>query len=272
MNRHTLPGWLACTVLGAAMPCALAIGGDSAVQTWTFTFGGDDSGIGTATVDGQGAIQGSGHSSRFDMDLTLIGQIDADGALSLVATPTGSASTGAEFKGQVSGQKAAGSWRNDDAGLSGTWTAIQGGKPAGSAHQVHCKVDGEEFDATPPIVADAMIPVKGDQWLFRIIAGRGVGVGAHGDRTQVQLNAARVKGPGSYPMSIEPGWRSNGIAMGREFKIERGTLNLSTYNPRGDSRAAGSFEFDGGGHHGQCSFSVHVNVQDMARLMGRPSQ
>jgi hypothetical protein len=200
--------WLACvTMLGvsAAAHCA-----DVAAYagTWDFTFNGDDSGGGTALVSPDGQVHGSGHSTSLDLDLELSGSVSADGTMSIEAPPAGAASTGASFIGKASGTQAAGTWRNEDAGMGGSWTArlsARGQAQTTRGQRVHCRVDAVEFDAAPPIVADMeILPTSANaKSMIRIIASD-YRQGPKDIATGATAKALNVTGPGTYDLSVEP--------------------------------------------------------------------
>ena len=267
------------TMLGLS---ATAQGADVAAYagTWDFTFSGDDSGGGTAIVAPDGQIHGSGHSTSLDMELELSGNVSADGSMSMEASPAGGASTGASFIGKANGSAAAGSWRNEDAGMGGSWTARRtaaGQSRPARGQQVHCRIDAVEFDAVAPIVADMeILPASAKAIsMIRIIASDY----RHGPKdiaTGATAKAINVTGPGSYELSVAPTWPSEGKLLGKEFKVSRGSLTLTALTPPIDQRpaatprdtghAAGKFVFEGGGHRGECSFDLRLVVLDTATL------
>ena len=93
------------------------------VGTWQFSFSGQDSGNGTAVVDANGNITGSG-VSHLAGDITVTGIITPDGAMEMTAVPRGMASTGARFTGHANQKgKATGNWNNTYARMRGQWNA-----------------------------------------------------------------------------------------------------------------------------------------------------
>ena len=140
--------------------------------------------------------------------------------------------------------------------------------PPGTGQQVHCRIDGEEFDADSTLVADVAIPPHGDKWKFRLIAGHGQGLAPNGDRTDIEAKGDQLLAPGTYAMSLQGTWRSTALVKGRHYYVDNGTISLKTYEPRGSRRAAGTLSFVAGGHRGQCSFDVELHVMDFPALLG----
>tara|TARA_R110002049_G_scaffold97098_3_gene236954 strand:- start:7119 stop:7490 length:372 start_codon:yes stop_codon:yes gene_type:complete len=97
---------------------------DSEYQgTWTGTFTGtQDNGTWTANIDSNGKITGTTSSTVYNASLQLNGSISSSGKF--IAT-AGSASNGADFKGQMTETSGSGTWANNSLGIDGSWTGTK---------------------------------------------------------------------------------------------------------------------------------------------------
>ena len=82
---------------------------------WTGTYSGDESGIVYGSISNCSI---SGYVDDGIDSYPVSGSVTNNGAFSATA---GSASTGAVFQGQLSGNTGSGTWINASAGLQGTW-------------------------------------------------------------------------------------------------------------------------------------------------------
>ncbi|MCT4614294.1 MAG: hypothetical protein N4A49_05385 [Marinifilaceae bacterium] len=83
---------------------------------WKGTFNGGDSGSWVAVFHEDGNVTGSANSKNTDSMLDLEGSINEDGEFNATI---GNSSTGAEFKGKISGNKISGKWTNEYYEISG---------------------------------------------------------------------------------------------------------------------------------------------------------
>ena len=90
---------------------------------WSGSYSGTkDHGTFKINVSSTGKVTGTTTSAVFNEDFDVNGNVSESGNFSAIA---GSASSGATFTGQMSGNNGNGTWINTSANMSGTWT---GGK------------------------------------------------------------------------------------------------------------------------------------------------
>ena len=258
-----------CIVLFMSLVCSAIAAPVSTVGEWKFKIGGQDTGTGSASVDSNGNITGAGHSDRFNVNIRLTGTVNANGNFNLMAKPAGITNSGTVFTGQATGETASGVWHNEEIGLNGTWTANRISKKEATKAGLHCIIGGEEFYVPEGglLIADASIAESNHKdWFFRIGGGHGLGMGKNGNRTAILAKSYNTKGPGTYTMSNDTLWRTTVAFQGKKLHFDSGTINLTTYNPRGDGHAVGNMNFSASGVLGECSFNVYPQIIDIAKF------
>jgi hypothetical protein len=240
---------------------------------WQFTFSGQDSGHGAATVDAAGSIVGSGHSDTFGYDLTVSGAVAADGTMKMTAvpagtSPSGSTSSGALFNGHADGDRAAGSWQNAEAHMSGNWTGVRGPGGGGTNPMgAHCTIAGAQFDAAPPyLYADAVASPKDGNIRFRVLLGDPPSKGGTGN--EIEAKTERTGGPGTFSMSTAPLWKSTALIGGRKVMVDQGQVTLTAFEKQNASTVKGSLSFTAGGKTGQCTFNIPMQFMDPYHVAG----
>lgn len=87
---------------------------------WSGTYSGQqDHGTFSINVSSKGIVTGTSSSVVFNEDFDVNGNVSQSGQFSAIA---GSATSGATFTGQMSGNSANGTWLNNSAGMNGTWS------------------------------------------------------------------------------------------------------------------------------------------------------
>ncbi len=94
--------------------------------SWTGTYSGDeDNGTWTATIETDGSVTGIAHSTVYDYDFTVVGEVSDAGVLE--ASLSYSGFTVGDFDGVLSDGNGEGTWGTDYGTISysGTWTGFQ---------------------------------------------------------------------------------------------------------------------------------------------------
>jgi hypothetical protein len=137
---------------------------------------------------------------------------------------------------------------------------------AANAHAgVTCKIGG-----APIVVSDSLADASyspsgkrdtsnGRLSLFRLMT-MDMSEG-DGDTSSVELKTADVTKPGDYPLSLEPGWRSNSDVKGAKQRVTGGKFHFTKFELSGNTgRAVGTVDFTTEKTSGACTFDVTVQA------------
>ena len=92
--------------------------------SWSGSYTGDDKGSWSVRIDDDGNVTGSATSESLPIfPINLLGTITEDGVYNAQAITIFNEQV--IFQGQLSNNSAAGSWRNDSANFSGSWSGLK---------------------------------------------------------------------------------------------------------------------------------------------------